>query len=217
VADLHQIIYPRAGPNNRIAARATINAAIGTNFRAIANDYSAKLWHGDMLALGRCDETEAFLTDARALVQHNAFTRDAVFHTGMGMDAPMRAKLAPRADGAVMGYNTPRANFGPCAHINKGTNLPAGADDGVRRDHRCWMNAGLWLRWWVKQPGDADEAGLRYRHYERDAACRHMLRKGLFNHDGAGLAGLQRRQIPPPFHEGYIIRPRPMQRCDTGE
>ena len=44
-----------------------------------------------------------------------------------------------------------------------------------------------------------------------------MLRKGLFNHDGAGLAGLQSRQIPLSFHEGYIIWPRQMQRRNTGE
>jgi hypothetical protein len=44
-----------------------------------------------------------------------------------------------------------------------------------------------------------------------------MLRKGLFNHSGAGLAGFQRGQIPPSFQEGYIIRPRQMQRRDTGE
>ena len=103
MADLHQVIYPCPWPDHRIATRTAINAATCANLCPIANDHPAKLWHGHMLALSGGDEAEALTTDPRARVQHHAFTSDAVFHAGMGMDAPMRAKLAPRADGAVMG------------------------------------------------------------------------------------------------------------------
>ena len=44
-----------------------------------------------------------------------------------------------------------------------------------------------------------------------------MFCEGLLYHYGAGLAGFQRRQIPLSFHEGDVIRPRQMQRRDTGE
>jgi hypothetical protein len=125
MADLHKVIYPRAGSDHRIATRAAINAATRANLCPIANDHPAKLWHGHMLTLGGGDEAKTLIADPRALVQHNAFTRNAVFHAGMGMDAPMRAKLAACTYRAVMRQNALRADFGTRPNENKGADFAA--------------------------------------------------------------------------------------------
>ena len=54
-----------------------------------------------------------------------------------------------------------RTNFSARPNENKGADFTAGADNGVWRNHRRWMDAGLWLRWRVEQPGDGNEARLR--------------------------------------------------------
>jgi hypothetical protein len=217
MADLHQIIYPHAGSNNRIAARTAINAAIGPNLRAIANDDAAKLRHCHMLALSIGDKTKAFIANARALVQHHTIPSEAIFHTGMGMDAPMVAKLAARANRSVMFQDAMRTNFGAGADVNEGADLTAWANHRIGRDHRAGVNAGLRLCGRMKQAGDLNEAGLRGRDYQRDASRRHLLREALLNQYRASLACLQCGQIPPAFHEGDIIRPSQMQRSDTSK
>jgi hypothetical protein len=68
----------------------------------------------------------------------------------MGMDAAMCAQRAAGAYRAVMRQNAMRTNFSARPNENKGADFTAGADDGVRRNHRRWMNAGLWLRWRVE-------------------------------------------------------------------
>ena len=150
MADLHQIIYPHPSPDHRIATRAAINAATGANLRPVANNHPAKLWHSHMLALSGGDEAKTLIADPRALVQHNAFTRDAVFHAGISVDAPMCANLTAGAYRAVMRQNAMRTNFSARPNENKGADFTAGADNGVWRNHRRWMDAGLWLRWRVE-------------------------------------------------------------------
>ena len=75
----------------------------------------------------------------------------------------MRAKLAARTDGDVVFENTARANFGPRADENKGTDFTVLADDRIRGDHRAWVDAGLWLSRWVEQTSNANETRLRCR------------------------------------------------------
>ena len=105
----------------------------------------------------------------------------------------MRAKLAARTDGDVVFENTARANFGPRADENKGTDFTVLADDRIRGDHRAWVDAGLWLSRWVEQTSNANETRLRCRRFQHHTARRCLSYESWLNHYCAGLAGFQCR------------------------
>jgi len=217
MADLHQIIDAHSGANHRIGTSATINAATSANLRAIANNHPAKLRHRDMLAISGGNETEALIADTGSGMHNQMLPRDTIGQAGMGMNASIRAKLTARTDGDVVFENPARADFGPRADKNKGPDFTIRGDNRIRCDHRAWVDAGLWLSRRVEKTSNPNKTCLRRSSFQHHAARWSLICESWLNHDCAGLAGFQRRQITPPFHEGNIICPSQMQRRYAGK
>jgi hypothetical protein len=69
----------------------------------------------------------------------------------------------------------------------------------------------------MEQAGYTNKPSLRRGYQKCHTIFRHVLSKGFFNQDCAGLGNLQRGQVLAAFHEGHIIPACQVQRRNAAE
>src|SRR5262249_20639423 len=126
VGDLHEVVDLGALADHRIAERAAIDAAVGTDLHVVLDDDAAHLGHFEVPP-GPHGKAEAVLADAHARMQQHAVADQRVRDAGAGAD------VAVAADGAAI------------AHHGAGRHHRAAPDLRLAADNRAWLDAHVLL------------------------------------------------------------------------
>ena len=140
VPDLHEIIDPRSGTDDRIFQGAAVDRGVGANFDVVLDHHPADLRHG-MEPVRGDRETEAILADADPRIDIDTMADQGMGHGRMGANANIPADLHTIADH----HQRPDAPARPDRDVFPNHHAGRGCD------HRGRMDAGRYRRQRMKQ------------------------------------------------------------------